>query len=71
MLKALAIAARDTVVLVLVVIAASWAITTYGPNLVSSPGGSGQVILPDLWPSLRIVLPLYFVWKTLKALIQR
>jgi hypothetical protein len=29
------------------------------------------VILPDLWPSLRIVLPLYFVWKTLKALIQR
>ena len=61
--------ARDTAVLVVVVWAAAWAITTVGSNLVSRPGAAAQVILPDLWPILRIVLPLYFLAKVLRALL--
>ncbi len=61
-------AALDTVILVVVIVVASWAITTFGPRLVSRPGASAQVILPDLWPVMRVVLPLYFVVKTVKAL---
>ncbi len=69
-LRAIAVGAVDTVVLVLVVLAASWAITEFGPRLVSRPGASAQVILPDVWPILRLVLPLYFVVKTLRALLK-
>ena len=54
----------------MVVWAASWAITTFGPHLVSRPGASAQVILPDLWPILRLVLPVYFLAKALRALLR-
>ena len=60
----------ETVVLVVVIFAAAFAITEIGTAVVSRPGAPAAVVLPELWPIVRWLAPIMFVTTVLKTLVK-
>lgn len=70
LLRAFWMGLRETLVIVVVIFVAAFAITEIGTAVVSRPGAPAAVVLPELWPIVRWLAPFMFVTTVLKTLVK-